>query len=98
MAARLDELDLHGGGLILPVNADSVVPDIELIELLEQPTALAYVLSDDPTKTEWEHQFSCGDTKMYAGAIDGQGVVIITGSFDVSALTGITDNCENAEE
>jgi len=94
MAARLDELDQDVGDLILPANAEEIVPDIELVELLETPTALAYVLTDDPRRVEWEHQFSCGDAKMYAGAVDGRGIVVITGSFDVSPLTGFTDNCD----
>jgi len=100
MAARLDELDQEVGNLILPANAEEIVPDIELVELLETPTALAYVLTDDPTRVEWEHQFACGDARMYAGSVDGRGIVVITGSFDVSPLTGFTDNCDEevAEE
>lgn len=82
------------GELVLPPNADDIIPDIELIELLEVPTALAYVLTDDPGKTEWEHQFECGDAKMYAGSVEGKGIVVITGSFDVSPLTGFADTCD----
>ena len=46
-----------GPDLILPPNAVGIVPDVELTELQEKPTALAYILNDDPTQTEWEHQF-----------------------------------------
>ena len=86
--------------MILPANAEEIVPDIELVELRETPTALAYVLTDDPARVEWEHQFACGDARMYAGSVDGRGIVVITGSFDVSPLTGFTDNCDEevAEE
>ena len=87
-----------GPDLVLPSNADEVVPDIDLIELLETPTALAYVLADDPTRAEWEHQFECGDARMYAGSVEGKGIIVITGSFDVSPLTGITDNCDLVAE
>lgn len=87
-----------GPDLLLPSNADEVVPDIDLIELLETPTALAYVLGDDPTGAEWEHQFECGDARMYAGSVEGKGIIVITGSFDVSPLTGITDNCDPVAE
>ncbi len=95
MAAPLHEVD--SPDLILPMGSDDVVPDVELIELLETPTALAYILSDDPLKTEWEHQFSCGDARMYAGSENGRGVVVITGSFDVSPLTGFDDTCETKD-
>ena len=83
-----------GPDLILPPNAVGIVPDVELTELQEKPTALAYILNDDPTGTEWEHQFECNDAIAYAGSQDGRGVLIVVGSFNVSPLVGFTDTCE----
>jgi len=98
MTANFEELGTAGGELFLPPNADGIVPDIDLYEVDEVPTALAYVLKTDPAKVEWEHQFSCNDARMYAGSVAGSGVVVITGSFDVSPLTGFTDQCPEQDE
>lgn len=89
--------DMYDAGpdLILPPNAVGIVPDVELTQLIERPTALAYVLEGDPGRTEWEHKFECSDAQAYAGSQNGRGVLVIVGSFDVSPLVGFYDTCED---
>lgn len=86
------------GELVLPAGLDPIVPDAELLELEEIPVAIAYRLKDDDDQEEWEHRFDCPGVRMFGVSEDGQGVIVITGPFDVSTLVGFTDTCTEPEE
>ena len=94
MASELYAISGDEGELILPESLDPIVPDIELLELDEQPTAIAYRLASDP-EDEWEHRFESEGVRMFGASQDGSGVIVITGPFDISRFVGFTDTCED---
>ena len=97
MASELYALPVgEEGELVLPAELEGVVPDVELVELEETPSAIAYKM-DDGSEDEWEHRFDCDGVRMYGHSEGGYGVLVITGPFDISTLVGFTDTCEDED-
>jgi len=100
MAAELYGLPVGDSGEIdIPDSMDGIIPDVELVELQEVPTAVAYALADDLDGDEYEHRFECPGIRMFgADGPDGQGIVVIVGDFKISRWSGFADTCEDEGE
>jgi len=90
-------IELDEGTIEIPEDFDDILPDVPLWEMEIEPIGIPYRLPG--TEGEWEHLFNCETPpKAYAANYQNKGILVIVGEFDISPLTGFTDQCEDSDD